>query len=102
MRRPSLRIMTSLLLVVMLLSAHGGGRVSAAQTEYDPEIAAALDRIADGTYTSEDLALIRRHPEIAAHVPDPTRPEVVGITRGTMPKAALVGTISLSSCPQSW
>ncbi|WP_182901819.1 hypothetical protein [Microbispora sp. H10830] len=46
----------------------------AAAAQGDP-IADALARVADGTYTNEDLELLKSDPEIAAQVPDPTKPD---------------------------
>jgi hypothetical protein len=45
----------------------------------DAEIAAALKRHGDGTWTQADVDLIRSIPELAAVVPDVTRPEEVSV-----------------------
>ncbi|MGW8374263.1 hypothetical protein [Streptomyces sp. ODS28] len=43
----------------------------------DPKIAAALQRVSDGTWTDADLSLLRSHPKIAERVPDPREDEEV-------------------------
>ncbi|MFI6243181.1 hypothetical protein ACIBEF_25230 [Micromonospora sp. NPDC050795] len=43
----------------------------AAEQGYDPAIAAALDRVADGSWTDADIQLIQGVPEVGQAVPDP-------------------------------
>ncbi|GHA16060.1 hypothetical protein ACFOOM_10320 [Streptomyces echinoruber] len=50
-----------------------------AATPTKGEIAAALKRHSDGTWTRADVDLIRSIPELAAVVPDVTRPEEVSV-----------------------
>jgi len=58
-------------LIALALTPTGAG----ADTDVDPGIAAALQRVADKTYTDADLDYLRQFPEIAAQVPDPEAPE---------------------------
>jgi hypothetical protein len=64
-------------LVAVTLTLLAGAPAAAANTDgRDPAIAAALSRIAAGTSTAADIALIKSRPEIAAQVADPTRTTV--------------------------
>jgi len=53
----------------------------------DRRVVAAVERVADGSYTPSDLALIRQHPDIARQVPDPTAPAVSTRTTGRQPSS---------------
>jgi hypothetical protein len=57
-------------------------------------IAGALDRIADGTWTKADLALIKAHPSVAAQVPDPSVPADTGADIGGTPNELAGGAAS--------
>lgn len=72
------------------------------------QISAALDRIAEGTYTDQDITLIKSFPEIARQVPDP-RPS--GTSSGnnagvavSMPVSASEQEMAPASCwwLESW
>ena len=54
----------------------GGAQASASSLDYDPVVAAALAHLGSGQYTQADLNVIKAHPDIARHVPDP-RPSAV-------------------------
>jgi hypothetical protein len=69
-----------LIAAVVLLGSPAGAAVGNNQ-QPDPAIAAALRRIADKTFTPADITLIKKYPEIAAQVPDPTRAPVVSRTK---------------------
>lgn len=71
-------------LITTALWMKGVVPASAASTGKDPEIVATLDRIARGTYIAEDLQLICSRPDIAAQVPDPTRPVEMGARGGVL------------------
>ncbi|WP_432032701.1 hypothetical protein [Streptomyces antibioticus] len=61
-----------------------------AATPTDAEITAALKRYGDGTWTQTDVNLIRSIPELAAAVPDVTRPEEVTVTSAVVGDAGQV------------
>lgn len=85
------RSMVALLSLIGLLMP-----VAAAQAQAESltnQTRAALARIADGTYTVSDLELVKSQPEVAAQVPDPTRPEQVDATAGP----SVAGLTALSS-----
>lgn len=86
-----IRVLIVAVLVSTALSMNGVVPASAASNGRDPEIAAALDRIARGTYTAEDLQLIRSRPDIASQVPDPTRPVEIGARGGVLIQPMAVG-----------
>jgi hypothetical protein len=77
MMRLGFRFLTVAVAVVVALATMSGVGQAVVPPEEDPLIAAALARIADGTYTTADLDLVRRYPEIAETVPDPTREKMI-------------------------
>jgi hypothetical protein len=67
-----------------------------AATGKDPAVAAALTRIAAGTSTSADVALIKSRPEIAAQVMDPSATTVtVKDNHGQVVKTGDLGTLEI-------
>src|SRR4051794_17815415 len=63
-----------------------------ASAQVDP-VGPALARIAEGTYTPSDLALLRRHPRLAAQVPDPTQQGRAHVVAGqTVTTGKVAGT----------
>lgn len=69
----------------------GGATVPAAAAGPDPQVAAALQHIGDGTWTESDLALIKtKAPEIADEVLDP---HPAAVTTGYQPAGPYTGPI---------
>ena len=75
-------IRTALALVVVGALFATGNAAFAADTGTDPAVAAALARVADGTFTTADLGLIKKDPEVADSVPDVAAVPQVEVTRG--------------------
>src|SRR4051812_44312614 len=67
-------------LTPLLLAATPAAPVSSAPNP--DRIGPALHRITQDRYTKSDLTLIRRHPKLAAKVPDPTQTPVLHATSG--------------------
>lgn|SRR5262245_48056659 len=90
-------------LVTLLSLALLPAAATSATGDPDPEIAAALQRISDGTYTEGDIAFIQQFPDIAAQVPDPTqlteptRPEDTGVTAAAAAATSTTGRAALSA-----
>jgi hypothetical protein len=63
----------------------------------DP-LPAAIQRVADGSYTTADLALIRQHPKVAAQVPDPTQRPVIHARSGDSSSGKIATARVLGSC----
>jgi hypothetical protein len=77
--------------------------VATAATETKSAIAAALDRIDNGTYTQADLDYIRKFPDIAGQVPDPKDPGQSGVTHGSpSPSVAITASISCGWWVDVW
>jgi len=82
--------------VLTLMTTLGAGTASADSTS--DRNRGALARLADGTWSEADLALIRSQPAIAAQVMDPSRPPEV--TTGSAP--AQGPTTLAASCKSYW
>lgn len=66
----------ALVAVAVTLLASAPAAAANNTTGKDPAIAAALSRIAAGTSTAADIALVKSRPDIAAQVSDPSRTTV--------------------------
>jgi hypothetical protein len=75
-------------LLVSLALAAGPAQSTAA----DAAIRSALSRVGHGTSSPADLALLRRHPAVAAGVPDPQQALETGRTSGRRAQAAAAAT----------
>lgn len=90
MRTPRMLAVAGALTALLL------GPATAATAATEAEYAAALEAVADGSYTSADLALIRSDPALAAQVPDPTRPLEVSVESSPGTKAKPKSTAEAS------
>ncbi|MEU6483498.1 hypothetical protein [Streptomyces sp. NPDC046887] len=59
--------------------APGAAQAATSDQAPDPAVAAALQRVANGSWTKSDISLLKSIPEVAAGVVDPTKPAEVTI-----------------------
>lgn len=80
---------STVMLVAVTAMAILPGLSMAQPADVNADLRQAASRVAAGTHSEADLALVLSVPEVAAAVPDPDQPVETGVTRGKLPAQPL-------------